>query len=89
MDVQEEPTIIYLLASHLLKKLIQILSREREISLELFVQKIVTPSYLQQVTTKTFTPLIEGFSKLASHNRLTENFSPTLSLDVGPSTLDI
>jgi hypothetical protein len=72
MDVQGEPTVIYLLASHLPKKLIQILEKGK-----LFVQKIVTPSYLQQVTTKTFTPLIEWFSNFAAHNQLTENFSPT------------
>jgi hypothetical protein len=72
MDVRGEQTVIYLLASHLPKKLIQILEKGK-----LFVQKIVTPSYLQWVTTKTFTPLIEWVSKLAAHNPLTENFSPT------------
>jgi hypothetical protein len=73
MDVRGGPTVIYLLASHLPKKLIQILEKGK-----LFVQKIVTPSYLQHVTTtKTFTRLIEWFSKLAAHKQLTENFSPT------------
>jgi hypothetical protein len=61
MDVRGELTVVYLLASHLPKNLIQTLEKRK-----LFVQKIVTPSYLQQVTTKTFTPLIEMVFQVGS-----------------------
>jgi hypothetical protein len=53
------------------KKLVQILEKGK-----LIVQKIVIPSYLQWVTTKTFTPLNEWFSKLVIHNHITTKGDP-------------